>query len=318
MGRLATTRFHASSRALDPESFAAMLARFTTAFGRAARKGGGVALDGMACRRGYEAGRAHAPPVMVSAWGADLRMTLVAAPADNGAEAAAALEVIALPDVAGAIVTADALQRHRRMAAAITAAGGDYMLALKGNQPGLVADAEACIAAEIVAALTVETTAHGRTDRRTAPVADADAATMAQDHDFPGLAAIVCIETERCGARPGTAPLSQFAPLWARPGHRRHTRALGASKTACTRCLTSSCAKTTSAPARTMRPTISPSCADLPLTPGAPSPIPKHHCADASSAPDGTTPTSSTSSPKCASPACGAGLGVGVIWRGAP
>lgn len=187
-------------RALDPESFAAMLGEFAAAFGRAARKSGVVALDGKACRRGYEAGRAHAPPVMVSAWGADLRMTLAAAPAENGAEAAAALEVIALLDLAGAIVTADALHCHRRMAAAVTAHGGDYVLALKGNQPGLVADAEAILGAAPDTAVLVETQAHGRTDRRTACVADAGA--MAQDHDFPGLVAVVCVETERDGSPP--------------------------------------------------------------------------------------------------------------------
>jgi predicted transposase YbfD/YdcC len=105
-------------RVLDPESFAALLGRFTNAFGQAARAYGVVAIDGKACRRGYEAGKAYAPPVMVSAWGADLRVTLAMAPAENGAEVNAAMEMVELLDLAGAIVTADALHCHRRMAAA--------------------------------------------------------------------------------------------------------------------------------------------------------------------------------------------------------
>lgn len=187
-------------RALDPESFSVMLGKFAEAFGQAARASGVVAIDGKACRRGYEAGKAHAPPVMVSAWGADLRMTLALAPAENGAEAAAALEVIALLDLAGAIVTADALHCHRRMAAAIGARGGDYVLALKGNQPSLLRDAEACLKAAPKAApsFTLKTKAHGRIERRTARVVTAG--TMAEDHDFPNLAAIICIETRRGGA----------------------------------------------------------------------------------------------------------------------
>lgn len=191
-------------RALDPEALGALLARFTDAFGAAARgraRTRVVAIDGKACRRGFEAGRAHAPPMMVSAWGADLRMTLAAVPANNGAEAAAALEVVELLDLAGAIVTADALHCHRRMAAAIVARGGGYLLALKGNQPALVADAEAAFAAgEGLDTAATETAGHGRLERRAGSVVACPG--MAETHDFPGLSAVVAIESQRDGAAP--------------------------------------------------------------------------------------------------------------------
>src|SRR3954454_15721712 len=59
-------------RMLDPDAFAAAFARFMAAFGEAARieaPDGVVAVDGKCLRRGYEAGRSHMPPLLVSARG---------------------------------------------------------------------------------------------------------------------------------------------------------------------------------------------------------------------------------------------------------
>lgn len=184
-------------RALDPEALGAVLGRLAEAFGRAARgrRTRVVAIDGKACRRGFESGRSHAPPVMVSAWGADLRMTLAMAPADNGAEGAAALEVVALLDLAGAIVTADALHCHRRMAAAILARGGAYLLALKGNRPELLKHAQAALNAPGLETAESLDTRHGRKEHRTARVAACP--ELAEIHDFPGLRAVVAIDGAR-------------------------------------------------------------------------------------------------------------------------
>ena len=186
-------------RALDPEALGAVLARLADAFGRAARgpRTRVVAIDGKACRRGFEAGRAHAPPVMVSAWGADLRMTLATLAADNGAESAAALEVVALLDLTGAIVTADALHCHRRMAAAILARGGGYLLALKGNRAELLRHAKTALDAPGLDTAESVTTRHGRAERRVARVAACP--ELAEIHDFPGLRAVVAIDSTRNG-----------------------------------------------------------------------------------------------------------------------
>jgi predicted transposase YbfD/YdcC len=48
-----------------------------------------------------------------------------------------------LIDLKGKIVTADALHCNRRMVAAIIEKGGDYCIALKGNQDSLLSDARA-------------------------------------------------------------------------------------------------------------------------------------------------------------------------------
>ncbi len=186
-------------RRLDPHAFAAAFGRFMRAFGEAAGIAlprGVVALDGKSLRRAYDAGRAHMPKMMVSAWGAETRMVLAQTEAVGGNEAEGALALLGLLTLDGCIVTADALHCHRRMAAAVGKTGADYALKLKANQPALVADAEAVLGRlkRPARAETVET-AHGRTERRCAIVAAAPG--LARKHRFPGLRAVARIEAER-------------------------------------------------------------------------------------------------------------------------
>ena len=156
-------------------------------------------------RRAYETGGRAWPPIMVSAWAADARLvlgSLAAGPAGDG-EAETAIRLIGLLDLRSSTVTADALHCHRRMAAAIRARGGDYVLALKGNQPGLRRDAEARLDAECGAdeACTTERR-QGRQERRHARLVAAD--DMAARHRFDGLAAIARVTREREGETPQT------------------------------------------------------------------------------------------------------------------
>ena len=192
-------------RMLDPAAFEAAFRRFMAAFAAAAgikKIKGVVALDGKALRRAYERGQSHMPRVMVTAWGARTRMTLASMLAPGGNEAEAALQLVALLQLKGCVVTGDALHCHRAMAAAITERGGDYVLAVKNNQPGL---ARAAAAALAVAGrrgkrARTEDTDHGRAETRVAVVAPAP--DMAEAHDFPGLGAVARVESRRGGDAP--------------------------------------------------------------------------------------------------------------------
>ena len=188
-------------RLLDPEAFGAAFARFTAAFGAALPDAAVVAIDGKAMRRAHECGKAHMPPVMVTAWAADTRLALACVASPDGNEVAGALAVLEMLDLTGTIVTTDALHCHRAMAKTIRAHGGDYALALKGNQSGLLRDARACLdAAGDVAQAETVTTGHGRRERRHAVVIDAG--SMADDHDFSGLTAIVRLTCQRNDSPP--------------------------------------------------------------------------------------------------------------------
>jgi predicted transposase YbfD/YdcC len=184
-------------RILDPDSFEKVFRRFTKAFATAIKIKGVVALDGKALRRAYERGQSHMPPVMVTAWSATTRMALanVLAPGNN--EAAGALQLIELLQLKGCVVTADALHCHRGMAKAIVGRGGDYVLAVKNNQPGLLRDAKAAISAAENKAkqATTEDNGHGRKETRTAIVAPVK--EMAEKHNFPGLKAVARITSKR-------------------------------------------------------------------------------------------------------------------------
>lgn len=183
-------------RILDPKSFEEVFQRFTRAFAAATRIKGVVALDGKALRRAYQSGRSHMPPVMVTAWSAKTRMALanVLAPGNN--EAAGALLLIEILQLKGCVVTADALHCHREMAKAIVGRGGDYVLAVKNNQPGLLRDAKAAIAAANKAnQATTADADHGRKETRTAIVAAVK--EMADKHDFLGLKAVARITSKR-------------------------------------------------------------------------------------------------------------------------
>lgn len=102
-------KFNRVLRLLDPTAFQTVFARFAAAF--AADLGGGVAIDGKALRRAYEAGLAASPLLMVTAWASRARLALAAAmPGDGENEVEAALAVVAVLDLEGCVVSIDSLE----------------------------------------------------------------------------------------------------------------------------------------------------------------------------------------------------------------
>ena len=185
-------------RILDPDSFESVFRRFTKAFAARTKIKGVVALDGKALRRAYQRGQSHMPPVMVTAWSAKTRMALANVRAPGNNEAAGALQLIELLQLKGCVVTADALHCHRGMAKAVVERGGDYVLAVKNNQPGLLRDAKAAISAaerKKAKQATTKDTGHDRKETRTAIVAPAG--DMAEKHNFPGLKAVARVTSKR-------------------------------------------------------------------------------------------------------------------------
>ncbi len=96
-----------------------------------------VAIDGKACRsapRNTFSGCLH----LVSAWAAENRLILgQAAVADGSHEIAAVPELLKVLELKGAVVTLDAAGCQKGIAKQVRDRGGDYLLAVKGNQPAL-------------------------------------------------------------------------------------------------------------------------------------------------------------------------------------
>lgn len=190
-------------RLLEPVGFGQALARLAEGFAAAVAAAGGpqvVALDGKALRRAYERGHVASPPLAVSAFAARARLCLAAcAPGPDENEVEAALKVVGMLDLAGHLVTADALHCHHRMAEALSAKGADYLLALKGNRPDWLKAAKAAFAtADETPDLSHEEIAHDRREVRRVWVRPAAAPLTA------GHQAFVKLVSQRNGGRPVT------------------------------------------------------------------------------------------------------------------
>jgi predicted transposase YbfD/YdcC len=96
-----------------------------------------VAIDGKSARRAKRntaTGRLH----LVTAWATENRLALgQAAVPDGSNEIGVIPELLRVLDLAGAIVTLDAAGCQVENARIIREQGGHYLLAVKGNQPGL-------------------------------------------------------------------------------------------------------------------------------------------------------------------------------------
>ena len=183
-------------RTLDPAAFAEIFGKFSAAFGTAIAKDDVIAVDGKSMKRAYEKGRQSSPRMMVTAWGAEARMTLAARPVVDGDETNAAIEMLSNLDIKGAIITGDALHCNRGMAKTIIARGADYVLPIKGNQDSLLSDARSKIAAaKRPPSAKTEDQAHGRIETRRAVVVAAS--DLASHHEFTGLKAVGMIESTR-------------------------------------------------------------------------------------------------------------------------
>ena len=178
-------------RLMAPEPFEDAFTRFTTAF--AGALSGVVAIDGKALRGAYERGRKATPLHLVNVWAAEARLVIGQRLAPGRNEVLGAQQALALLRLEGCIVTADALHCRADTAQAILDTGADYALALKANQPTLLAQAQALTEAASPSdeAIQPPTKAHDRMETRSAIVVDAEGM------NFPGLAAVGRVETCR-------------------------------------------------------------------------------------------------------------------------
>lgn len=97
-----------------------------------------IALDGKTLRRSGDAASGQKPLHLVSAWASTQSLMLRQRAVDAKAnECAANLAILGRLDIRGALVTIDAIATNPTVAGPITAAGGDYLPALKRNQRGV-------------------------------------------------------------------------------------------------------------------------------------------------------------------------------------
>ena len=136
--------------------------------------GGHIAIDGKTlCGSGNST---LAPLHLVSAWATQARLVLGQIPvADKSNEITAIPQLLKLLDLKGALVTIDAMGCQKEIARKIVAGGGDYLLVVKGNQEGLLADIQETVSQALegnlprraLAQHTTREQGHGRQEERT-------------------------------------------------------------------------------------------------------------------------------------------------------
>jgi predicted transposase YbfD/YdcC len=178
-------------RLLDPAQFGAAFQRFMARFSTTIQ--GVVAIDGKVLRRSFDRASGKSALHMVSAWGCEQRLVLAQIATDaKSNEITAVPKLLEMLALKGTIVTTDALNCQRAIAQQIVDQGGDYALALKGNQGTLHDDVSRFLDDPACEATTAKPTVdgdHGRIETRTASVST-DIAWLQEDHNWPGLTAI--------------------------------------------------------------------------------------------------------------------------------
>jgi len=178
-------------RQLDPDRFRAVFQRFMEKFSIQCQ--GVVAIDGKVLRRSFDKASGKSPLHMVSAWGCQQRLVLAQIATDvKSNEITAIPKLLKMLSLKGTIVTTDALNCQRAIAEQIVEQGGDYALALKGNQGTLHDDVRLHLddpASDVETSEPVVEADHGRIETRTATVST-DIGWLQEGHKWPGLTAV--------------------------------------------------------------------------------------------------------------------------------
>jgi predicted transposase YbfD/YdcC len=161
-----------------------------------------IAIDGKTLRGSYDRGDGKAAIHMVSAWATENKLSLGQVVVDEKSNEITAIpELLRVLELSGAVVTIDAMGCQKEIADLIREGGGDYVLAVKQNQPTLCGQVEEAIgvgleqdAAVIDEHQTVEA-GHGRQETRTYAVFPAPE-TVDPDGEWRDLSAVGMAITE--------------------------------------------------------------------------------------------------------------------------
>jgi len=157
-----------------------------------------IALDGKTVRRSGDEAASLKPIHLVSAWASTQRLVLAQEAVDaKDNECAAILSILDRLTIKGALVTIDAIATNPAVAKAITDKGGDYILALKRNQPTLHSEVDAYFSDPATTGLATLQTIdkdHGRIETRTITVSQ-DVGWLTGDRRHPGEPRFVALKS---------------------------------------------------------------------------------------------------------------------------
>lgn len=164
-----------------------------------------IAIDGKTSRRSHARAKGREPLHLLSAWASGQRLVLgQEAVADKSNEITAIPLLLERLDLAGALVTIDAIGTQTAIAETIRAREGNYLLALKPNHPALFEDVRLFFtdpSPETIQVFQATDGDHGRIEVRRHAVCHAvdwlfSDRRYPDEPRFPGLAMIGLVESE--------------------------------------------------------------------------------------------------------------------------
>jgi predicted transposase YbfD/YdcC len=189
--------------ALDPLAFQKCLLTWVQRL-HEVTNGQVIAIDGKVAREAMARAGDQGPMTLVSAWASANHMFLGQVAGPKGSNELGALpKLLELLDLHGAIVTLDALGCQKEIVAQIVDQGGDYVIAVKGNQEKLEAAVHATLGAALEAdkadkamsTITRLEQKHGRQERRLYTVLEVPP-DFAELEQWKGLKTVVMVARE--------------------------------------------------------------------------------------------------------------------------
>jgi predicted transposase YbfD/YdcC len=191
---------------LDAQQFEEVFASWVQAVAEQTQ-GQVIAVDGKTLRRSHDQRLGKKAIHMVSAWASANRLVLGQIKVDEKSNEITAIPaLLRLLDLSGCIVTIDAMGCQKDIAAQVVAQGGDYVLAVKDNQPHLGQKIETLFAhrrlplADLPADNVQRTEkGHGRLETRACQVLDVREWLFYLDteREWAGLRSIVRVTARR-------------------------------------------------------------------------------------------------------------------------
>ena len=236
---------------IDPKLFQAAFAEWIQSATKVT-KGQVIAIDGKTNRRTF--GKLTKALHLVSAFATANGVALgQVATNQKSNEITAIPELLKLLDIKGCLVTTDALGCQSDIAADVVTRGGDYLLAVKGNQGLLYRDMKTCFANVNLERDTniSENKGHGRMEKRMCEVMGGDEilAQLRHKNNWVNLNSIVKVTAERTNQTSGeVTEQSRYYICSTKKPSAEHmqsaVRAIGVLKIRCTGCWTWRCGKT--------------------------------------------------------------------------
>lgn len=186
-------------RLLDPLAFERAFIKFVRAFARFNKLDlkGVIAIDGKSLRGAYDRGKSATPLHLVNVFAAEARLALASRKAPGRNEIEGALEVLKMLQLKHSTVVGDALFCSRPIAKLILERGGNFVLALKGNQSKLLVAVKRAFASRAPrrSAEQSEPSTHDRREWRRATVIRNR--SIGVDQHFPGIVALGRVTSRR-------------------------------------------------------------------------------------------------------------------------